>query len=193
MTPGTTDDGLSIEQVARLTGVPRDLLRQWGQDHGWPTPHRHPNGYSVYPRGMVPLIAKLAQLVQDGHSAAELIVDGVPVWPAPKATTRAAWSRFDQLPRASDVGAEAFRSRLVGALRRHHCSAVIHMLHEASIVLRPGDRLVAAWLPAYFGAREWQREGRPLARDVGEVIRRVAGAKVLADVQARWLTADCIG
>jgi hypothetical protein len=193
--PRSTAEGLTIAQVAELTGVAATTLRVWELRTGWPCPGRHPiNGYRVYAAYFVPEIIRVAALMRAGHLLKDIIVDGFPHWPDYEPTIAPpSWSCFDQLPMSKTTAGEAFRLPLVAWVRGRDVARIVLAVHEAVIVLRPGDRLIAAWLPAYFGAREWKRAGRPLERDVGAAIARVAGPVVLADVAARWDTAEAIG
>lgn len=192
--PRATDDGLSIAQVAKLTGVPATTLRVWELRTGWPCPGRNAVGYRVYAPCLVPEIIRVAALMHAGYQLKNLIIDGFPHWPDYEPTIAPpSWTCFDQLPVSRTTDGEAFRLPLVAWVRTRDVARIVLAVHEAVIVLRPSDRLIAAWLPSYFGAREWQRAGRPLERDVGAAISRVAGPVVLADVAARWDTAEAIG
>ncbi len=198
----TTDDGLTIDQMAKATGISPGVLRMWEIRYGWPTPARKPNGYRLYQRSLVPLVMRLAALIYGTkdeparYRVSDIIRDGFPSWPSsgPAAPERArTWTRFAQLPPAHVGEATTRRERLAYALRRRDRAAILRLLHEANIVLRPMERHAAAWLPAYFGAMEWILAGNPLPLDVARAIARIAGEAVLLDVAARWQTAEAIG
>ncbi len=192
--PRATDDGLSMSQVVALTGVRASTLRVWEKSTGWPCPGRSSNGYRLYPPHLVEQIKRVAALHKAGHLISDIIVDGLPVLPASGPLIVApSWSCLVQLPICRSSEGELFRLRMERAVRRRDVAAILLAVHAAVIALRPGDRLICAWLPAYFGAREWARSGRPLAKDVPAAIARVAGRTVLDDLAERWQTADAIG
>jgi hypothetical protein len=194
------EDGLTIDQVAKATGLKAGTLRMWELRYGWPRPERQPNGYRIYPRHVVPLIMRVVALIYgpDGkpgrYMVSDILRDGFPSWPSSGPIPAAqSWTRYAQIPPAHPGAAAGFRLRLDVAMRQRRAAAVVEMMHEANITLRPHERLVAAWLPGFFGAMEWMHAGRPLAADIARVIGRVAGGAVLADVVARWQTAEAIG
>lgn len=191
-------DGFTVNEAAKLAGTTPGILRVWEMRYGWPTPRRHANGYRLFTRPQIDDIRRLVQILKRGghpngkvYTPSDIIVDGLPVWPPVERTAIATvWSCYEQLPQAPTIAGEAFRARLERALRGRDMPAVLLRLHEAPIVLRPSERTAAAWLPAYFGAREWERVGRPLSRNVADLIARLAGGYVVELLRARWETIE---
>ncbi len=64
-----TDEGLTIREVVKRTGVEAPTLRMWEQRHGFPRPQRLPSGHRRYTPREVDLIARV---VRDRESGLEL-------------------------------------------------------------------------------------------------------------------------
>ena len=58
----------SIQQVAEMTGLSKQLIRKWEDRYGIITPQRLDNGYRVYSPEEVALLKKIIKLTEAGHS-----------------------------------------------------------------------------------------------------------------------------
>ncbi len=63
-----SQDGLSIGELARLTGVPAATLRSWEDRYGFPRPQRLEGGHRRYTEGDTALIAEILRLRTSGLS-----------------------------------------------------------------------------------------------------------------------------
>jgi MerR family transcriptional regulator, light-induced transcriptional regulator len=61
-------DGLSIGELARQTGVPAATLRSWEDRYGFPRPQRLAGGHRRYERGDTALIGEILRLRASGMS-----------------------------------------------------------------------------------------------------------------------------
>ena len=61
-------DGLSIGELARLTGVPAATLRSWEDRYGFPRPQRLAGGHRRYEKGDTALIGEILRLRASGMS-----------------------------------------------------------------------------------------------------------------------------
>lgn len=58
----------SIQQVADMTGLSKQLIRKWEDRYGIITPERMDNGYRIYNQSEVSLLQKIVALTDAGHS-----------------------------------------------------------------------------------------------------------------------------
>ena len=58
----------SIQQVAEMTGLSKQLIRKWEDRYGIVTPKRLDNGYRVYTNEEVSLLTRVLQLTKEGYS-----------------------------------------------------------------------------------------------------------------------------
>lgn len=58
----------SIQQVADITGLSKQVIRKWEDRYGIITPERLENGYRVYNAAEVSLLKKIVALTEAGHS-----------------------------------------------------------------------------------------------------------------------------
>lgn len=63
-----SQDGLSIGELARRTGVPAATLRSWESRYGFPRPHRLPGGHRRYEERDISLIGDALRLRESGMS-----------------------------------------------------------------------------------------------------------------------------
>jgi len=63
-----TQDGLSIGELARQTGVPAATLRSWEDRYGFPRPQRLAGGHRRYEKGDTALIGEILRLRASGMS-----------------------------------------------------------------------------------------------------------------------------
>jgi len=182
---------LLVHDVAKRLGIGRHTLHAWEVRYGWPQPMRLPNGYRVFSPAVVAEVARVVALLRAGHRIGALIIDGRPHWPseAPGSGRIPRWSVLAQVPEPEDRMARSYRTHLVVALKLRDAPAIARHLHMATRLLRPADRMLAAWLPAYVAAQEWARIDRALPVDVLGLLQRLAGPEVVAAARARWTEA----
>ncbi len=58
----------SIQQVAEMTGLSKQVIRKWEDRYGIITPQRLDNGYRIYSQEEVALLKKIIKLTEAGHS-----------------------------------------------------------------------------------------------------------------------------
>lgn len=58
----------SIQQVAEMTGLSKQVIRKWEDRYGIITPERMDNGYRIYSQEEVALLQKIVALTEAGHS-----------------------------------------------------------------------------------------------------------------------------
>lgn len=58
----------SIQQVADMTGLSKQVIRKWEDRYGIITPERMENGYRIYNQAEVSLLQKIVALTVAGHS-----------------------------------------------------------------------------------------------------------------------------
>ena len=58
----------SIQQVAEMTGLSKQVIRKWEDRYGIITPQRLDNGYRIYSPEEVTLLKKIIKLTEAGHS-----------------------------------------------------------------------------------------------------------------------------
>jgi methanogenic corrinoid protein MtbC1 len=64
---------LSIGALAAATGIPVETLRTWERRYGYPVAERKPSGHRVYPLDTIARLRLIAQALQRGHRAAEVV------------------------------------------------------------------------------------------------------------------------
>ncbi len=186
----STTNPYRIDDAAQLAGTTAAVLRIWEVRYGWPSPERDPsNGYRSYSAHLVEQIRRVVALTRDGHEIGSLIVDGLPRWPKRDAKPARVWLRFATLQPPRSDEATRFRNRLEAAMRRRDTAATQSALHSAFLLLRPPDRMLGAWMPGVFGAREWELADRPLERDIPRLVRRLAGETAFEVIDDQWRTA----
>ena len=58
----------SIQQVADMTGLSKQVIRKWEDRYGIITPERMDNGYRIYSKEEVTLLQRIVALTEAGHS-----------------------------------------------------------------------------------------------------------------------------
>ncbi len=58
----------SIQQVAEMTGLSKQVIRKWEDRYGIITPQRLDNGYRIYSQEEIALLKKIIKLTEAGHS-----------------------------------------------------------------------------------------------------------------------------
>ena len=64
----------SIQQVAEMTGLSKQVIRKWEDRYGIITPQRLDNGYRVYSPEEVTLLKKIIKLTEAGHSVKQAAI-----------------------------------------------------------------------------------------------------------------------
>ncbi|MEY3014721.1 MAG: hypothetical protein RIT45_3456 [Pseudomonadota bacterium] len=131
---------LSIGALARLCGVPPDTLRTWERRYGRPSAIRLPSGHRRYATSWVDEIARWKALMEQGHSAADVIGT-----PGPTSAALLA------LGRNSDAVDPALVARWVRlAIAHDHAGLTASLLATADRVgaLRFADDLAGPFLAA---------------------------------------------
>lgn len=63
----------TINDVSRLSGIPKDLLRQWERRYGYPDPERNMNGDRRYSTHQLDKLTLIRQLLDQGKRPGKLI------------------------------------------------------------------------------------------------------------------------
>ncbi|MDF2855638.1 MAG: MerR family transcriptional regulator [Neobacillus sp.] len=87
----------SIQQVADMTGLSKQVIRKWEERYGIIQPKRLENGYRIYSQEDVKMLLKIKLLSEQGHSLKKAILlakesDEDPEVPLPKEET----SKYEQ-------------------------------------------------------------------------------------------------
>ena len=69
----STAGKLSIGALSRATGIAIETLRTWERRYGFPVPERKPSGHRVYSLASVPRLRRIAEALDRGHRAAEVV------------------------------------------------------------------------------------------------------------------------
>ena len=64
---------LSIGALSAATGIPVDTIRTWERRYGFPVAERKPSGHRVYALSTIPRLRRIAQAIERGHRAAEVL------------------------------------------------------------------------------------------------------------------------
>ena len=64
----------SIQQVAEMTGLSKQVIRKWEDRYGIITPQRLDNGYRIYSPEEVALLKKIIKLTEAGHSVKQAAI-----------------------------------------------------------------------------------------------------------------------
>ena len=68
----------SINHVSLVSGIPKDLLRQWERRYGYPDPDRDGNGDRIYTDNQLEKLVLIRQLVDQGKRPGKLIRMDIP-------------------------------------------------------------------------------------------------------------------
>ncbi|MET0066456.1 MAG: MerR family transcriptional regulator [Candidatus Thiodiazotropha sp.] len=64
---------LSISDVSRIAGIPKDLLRMWERRYAYPKPERDSNGDRVYTQDQLDKLILIRQLIDQGRRPGKLM------------------------------------------------------------------------------------------------------------------------
>lgn len=172
---------LTINEASKATGLSPSVLRIWELRYGWPTPRRRGNGYRTYPHPLVEDLRRAAQLIRTGTPIGQLIVDGLPRWPADR--TRPVPSRA--LPLARSLPAPSgeparLQAELIEACEQGRHTEVRAIIQRAPFVLRPSEESAAVLAPALVAIAELKAAERWTAEIDGVVADLAARSAQLA-------------
>jgi DICT domain-containing protein len=153
-------DGLSIGELARLTGVPAATLRSWEDRYGFPCPQRLEGGHRRYARGDSAAIADVLRLRTSGLSLQAAIG---------QATTR-----------VTDPGLSVF-----AGLRRAHPGLVPQELSKATLLAitqaMEDECCARAEQAALYAGFQQERFYRQSSQRWAELARTAAVTVIFAD------------
>ncbi|MET0052300.1 MAG: MerR family transcriptional regulator [Candidatus Thiodiazotropha sp.] len=69
---------LSISDVSRIAGIPKDLLRMWERRYAYPKPERDGNGDRVYSQEQLDKLILIRQLIDQGKRPGKLMKMALP-------------------------------------------------------------------------------------------------------------------
>jgi methanogenic corrinoid protein MtbC1 len=137
---------LSIGALATATGIPAQTLRTWERRYGAPEATRKPSGHRLYPVSLVTQLRKVAQLLERGHRAGEILTltsseldPLLALVPTGATMTR----RAERVAPASLVPGDHDMSEWVRAVKRLDRDALLGLLRERWTRLGPLEFLQA--------------------------------------------------
>ena len=158
---------LNINDASKSCGLSPSVLRIWELRYGWPSPRRRANGYRAYTAHQVQELKRVAQLVKTGTPISQLIVDGLPRFPADGSLPQPprGLPRTKALVRSRDPRIKETQDAVIEALDTRNAPAAQERLQRAVWTLRPADEPAAALVPVLVGVCEARLNGRPFAEE----------------------------
>ncbi len=158
---------LNINDASKACSLSPSVLRIWELRYGWPNPRRRANGYRAYTAHQVQELKRVAQLVKTGTPISQLIVDGLPRFPADNSVPQPprGLPRTRDLPRSRDARIRETQDAVIEALDTRNAPAAQERMQRAVWTLRPADEPTAALVPVLVGVTEAQLNGRPFAEE----------------------------
>lgn len=158
---------LNINDASKSCGLSPSVLRIWELRYGWPSPRRRANGYRAYTAHQVQELKRVAQLVKTGTPISQLIVDGLPRFPADGSLPQPprGLPRTKALTRSRDPRIKETQDAVIEALDTRNAPAAQERLQRAVWTLRPADEPAAALVPVLLGVCEARLNGRPFAEE----------------------------
>jgi DNA-binding transcriptional MerR regulator len=158
---------LNINDASKSCGLSPSVLRIWELRYGWPSPRRRANGYRAYTAHQVQELKRVAQLVKTGTPISQLIVDGLPRFPADGSLPQPprGLPRTKALVRSRDPRIKETQDAVIEALDTRNAPAAQERLQRAVWTLRPADEPAAALVPVLVGVSEARLNGRPFAEE----------------------------
>ncbi|MBN8525504.1 MAG: MerR family transcriptional regulator [Planctomycetes bacterium] len=165
--PASPAPALNINDASKACGLSPSVLRIWELRYGWPNPRRRANGYRAYSAHQVQELKRVAQLVKNGSSISQLIVDGLPRFPADGSTPQAprGLPRTRALVRSRDGRIKETQDAVIEALDTRNAPVAQERLQRAVWTLRPADEPAAALVPILVGVAEARANGRPFTEE----------------------------
>ncbi len=166
-THASSAPALNINDASKSCGLSPSVLRIWELRYGWPSPRRRANGYRAYTAHQVQELKRVAQLVKTGTPISQLIVDGLPRFPADGSVPQPprGLPRTRALVRSGDTRIRETQDAVIEALDTRNAPVVQERLQRAVWVLRPADEPAAALVPVLVGVHEARANGRPFAEE----------------------------
>jgi len=139
---------ITQSDLAARAGCSQSLLNAWQIRYGWPMGHRS-GGFRCYPEHLVELLRRVLERVRQGHPPSQIIIDGLPVLPAPSPAPKVDLD-FGDIPMPATSEARDVRDRLILGLIQRHPGIVRWAAAQCSRI-RPSDRgpAVLAIIAAY--------------------------------------------
>ncbi len=161
------NQALNINEASKACGLSPSVLRIWELRYGWPNPRRRANGYRAYTAHQVQELKRVAQLVKTGTSISQMIIDGLPRFPADNSIPQLprGLPRTKALPRSRDARICETQDAVIEALDTRNAPAAQERLQRAVWSLRPADEPAAALVPMLCGVAEARANGRPFAEE----------------------------
>jgi DNA-binding transcriptional MerR regulator len=158
---------LNINDASKACGLSPSVLRIWELRYGWPNPRRRANGYRAYTFHQVQELKRVAQLVRIGTPISQLIVDGLPRFPADNQVAQVprGLPRTRALPRARSAAVARMQDEVIGALDTRNALGAQERLQRAVWQLRPADEPAAVMVPILCAIAEARANGRPFAEE----------------------------
>ena len=150
------DLSVSIGALARATGIPVETLRTWERRYGFPSPGRRESGHRRYDLSTVTRLQQVAQALQLGHRAADVV-------PASDTQLAALLSvrRTTAEPAPATADAGPFEpERLMPAIQRFDTERLRASLIEAGAALGPLRFVERRIAPLVHATGEWWASGR---------------------------------
>lgn len=165
--PASPAQALNINEASKACGLSPSVLRIWELRYGWPNPRRRANGYRAYSAHQVQELKRVAHLVKSGTSISQLIVDGLPRFPADGTTPQPprGLPRTRALARSRDARIKETQDAVIEALDTRNAPVAQERLQRAVWTLRPADEPAAALVPVLVGVAEARANGRPFAEE----------------------------
>lgn len=162
-----TAQALNINDASKACGLSPSVLRIWELRYGWPNPRRRANGYRAYTVHQVQELKRVAQLVRIGTPISQLIVDGLPRFPADNAVPLMprGLPRTRALPRARSAAVARMQDEVISALDTRNALGAHERLQRAVWQLRPAEEPAAVMVPIMCAIAEARANGRPFTEE----------------------------
>lgn len=175
--PASTQ-ALNINDASKACGLSPSVLRIWELRYGWPNPRRRANGYRAYTVHQVQELKRVAQLVKTGTPISQLIIDGLPRFPADGTVPQPprGLPRTKALPRHRSSAVARMQDEVIEALDTRNAAGAQERLQRAVWQLRPADEPAAVMVPIICAVAEARANGRPFEDEaalIGGVRTRV--------------------
>ncbi len=159
--PSTSGQALNINDASKACGLSPSVLRIWELRYGWPNPRRRANGYRAYSAHQVQELKRVAMLVKNGTSISQLIIDGLPRFPADGSTPQPprGLPRTRALVRSRDPRIKETQDAVIEALDTRNAPVAQERLQRAA------DEPAAALVPVLVGVAEARANGRPFLEE----------------------------
>ena len=177
-TPAATSETyLNINEASKACGLSPSVLRIWELRYGWPNPKRKGNGYRAYSMHLIDDLRRVAKLVKDGTPIRQIIVDGLPQWPAEDNRAPVKPKTLEQIKpivETRDRSVKQLRQRLLAGVNVRNAGPILEVIDRSTYQLRPKQEAEAVFLPALIGIAEQELLERPFKdTDIEAVLRKI--------------------